>query len=85
MLVVGLGNMTDPRVLPVLIDLLKDDEASGHAIMALGKLGASTARAHVEPFLTHANAWVREEARKTIEKIDKVRGSVHSVVRARSE
>ena len=70
MLVVGLGNMSEPRVLPVLLGLLNDDEVSGHAIMALGKLSPPAVRAHVEPFLKHPKKWVRMEARKTIERID---------------
>jgi len=77
MLVVGLGNMNDERVIPLLFDLLKDDEVSGHAIMALGKLTPTVARSHVEPFLKHANAWVRKEAKKTMEKIDKASGRQH--------
>jgi hypothetical protein len=28
-------------------------------------------RSQVEPFLKHPNAWVRKEAKKTIEEIDK--------------
>lgn len=71
MLVVGLGNMSEQRVIPVLLDLLKDDEVSGHAIMALGTLRALAARPHVEPFLRPPKAWVRKEAKKTIAKIDK--------------
>ncbi len=77
MLVMGLGNMNDQRVIPVLIDLLKDDEVSGHAIMALGKLKPPAARPHVEPFLKHPNTWVRKEAKKTIERIDKAGGRFH--------
>jgi HEAT repeat protein len=77
MVVVGLGNMTDSRVIPVLLDLLKDDEVSGHAIMALGKLKVRAARAHVEPFLKHPKAWVRREAEKTIAKIDEAAGRLH--------
>jgi HEAT repeats len=77
MLVAGLGNMSDQRVIPVLLDLLKDDEVSGHAIMALGKLKPQAARPHVEPFLKHPNAWVRKEAAKTIEKIHKAGGRLH--------
>jgi hypothetical protein len=77
MLVAGLGNMSDERVIPLLLDLLKDDEISGHAIMALGKLKPRIARSHVEPFLKHPNAWVRKEAQKTIEKIDKAGGRLH--------
>ena len=77
MLVAALGNMSDQRVIPVLLDLLKDEEMSGHAIVALGKLKPPAARSHIEPFLKHPNAWVRKEAKKTIEKIDKAGGRVH--------
>jgi hypothetical protein len=42
--------------------------------MALGKLTPLAARSHVEPFLKHPNAWVRKEAAKTIERIDKAHG-----------
>jgi hypothetical protein len=77
MLVAGLGNMSDERVIPLLLDLLKDDEVSGHAIMALGKLKPRAARSYVEPFLKHPNAWVRKEAKKTMEKIDKAAGRQH--------
>jgi len=77
MLVAGFGNMSDQRVIPVLLDLLKDDEVTGHAIMALGKLKPQVARPHVEPFLKHPNAWVRNEAKKTIAKIDKAGGRLH--------
>jgi HEAT repeat protein len=77
MLVMGLGNTSDRRVVPVLIDLLEDDEVSGHAIVALGRLKARAARPHVEPFLKHPNAWVRKEAKKTIERIDKSGDRLH--------
>jgi hypothetical protein len=71
MVVVGLGNMIDPRVIPVLLDLLKDDEVNAHAIMALGKLRSHAARVYIVPFLKHQKAHVRNAAKKAIEKIDK--------------
>ncbi len=74
MVIVGLGNMSDPRAVAVLVELLKDDEVCGHAIIALGKLKAPASRAHVQPFLRHPNEWVRKEAKRTIEKIDSVIG-----------
>ena len=77
MVVVGLGNMTDGRVLPVLIDLLNDDEVCGHAIIALGKLKALTACAYLKPFLKHPKSWMRTEAKKAIEKIDKSSRGLH--------
>jgi len=69
MVVLGLGNIHDPRVDLALIELLKDDQVSGHAIMAIGNLGAPAARTHVEPFLRDTKPWVRAEARKTLRKL----------------
>lgn len=75
MIVVGLGKLKDPRVASVLIDLLDDEEMVGHAVMALGKLRASSARSRIEPLLNHPRSWVRKEAKKTLALIDKGRGS----------
>jgi HEAT repeat protein len=69
MITLGLGNMQDPRAIGVLRNLLADEQVAGHAIMALGRLGASEALPDVEPFAHHSKAWVRHEAEKTIEKI----------------
>ena len=38
----------------VLLDLLADDELSGHVIIALGKLKAKEARPYIEPFLNQS-------------------------------
>jgi HEAT repeat protein len=71
MVAVALGNMRNPRAVDVLVDLLADEEVAGHAIMALGKLKAVTARPHIERFLQHPKAWVRREATRALAKIDK--------------
>lgn len=71
MLVVGLGKLKDPRVTDVLLKLLADDEVVGHAVIALGKLRAKTARSHIEPLLSHPKPWVRKEAKKALASIDK--------------
>jgi HEAT repeat protein len=73
MVVVALGNMSDRRVTDVLLELLEDAEVCGHALMGLGKLGliAASARPRIESFLKHPTPWVRKEARKAIDKIDK--------------
>jgi hypothetical protein len=70
MVVLALGNMTDPRAPRVLVDLLANDEVAGHAIMALGKLRAVSARSNVEQFLRHPREWIRKEAKRAIERID---------------
>jgi hypothetical protein len=71
MLAVALGNMKDPRVLDVLVGLLQDQEMAGHAIIGLGNLKASRARASIEPFLDDKKAWIRNETRKALAKIDR--------------
>src|SRR5207302_7207463 len=36
MVVSGLGNLSDARVVPVLLELLKDEDVCGHALAAVG-------------------------------------------------
>lgn len=71
MVAVALGNMKNPQAVDVLIDLLQDEEVAGHALIALRKLRPLKARPYIEPFLNHPTTWVRKEAQKAIEKIDK--------------
>lgn len=71
MVVVGLGKLKDARVADVLLELLAEDEVVGHAVMALGKLRARTARSRIEPLLNHSKPWVRKEAKKALASIDK--------------
>ncbi len=71
MLAVALGNMKDPRAVDVLIELLEDDEVAGHALIALRKLKAEKARPHIERFLNHPKTWVRNEAKKALEKLNR--------------
>lgn len=73
MVAVALGNMKDPRAVDVLLGLLGDEEVTGHAIMALGKLGAPEARPTIEGYLSHPKSWVRKEAKKALTKIDRAR------------
>jgi HEAT repeat protein len=62
------------RALQTLLRLLKDEEVRGHAIAALGKLQARKARAKIAQFLDSPNAWIRREAKKALERIDKASG-----------
>jgi HEAT repeat protein len=70
LLTVALGNMKNPRAVPVLIDLLDDEQVVGYAVMALGKLKAPAARMRLEELMLHATEWVREEARKALAGIE---------------
>jgi HEAT repeat protein len=69
MVVLGLGRSSDPRAVPILIDLLDDDDVAAHAVMALGKLKATAARERIRPLLDHPQALVRREAKKALTKI----------------
>jgi hypothetical protein len=73
MIAVALGKMKDPRAVDVLLGLLDDEDVTGHAIMALGRLGAQEARPAIEGCLSHSKPWVRKEAKKALAKIDKAR------------
>lgn len=59
-----------PGVLQELVEGLQDEEVTGHAIMALRKLADHRAKVHIEPFLNHSEAWVRNEAKKAIKSFD---------------
>jgi HEAT repeat protein len=71
MVVLGLGRSKDPRALPLLVDLLADDDVAAHAAMALGNLRAADARPALEQLRNHQQALVRREARKALDKIAK--------------
>ena len=71
MIAIALARSKDPRTVEVLVNLLKNDEIPGHAIIALGKVKAAEARPFIERYLTHTHAWVRTEARRALAKIDR--------------
>ncbi len=71
MLAVALGNMKNPKAVEVLIGLLDDEEVAGHALSALRKLAPPEAREAIEPFVDHPKTWIRNEAKRALEKIDK--------------
>lgn len=71
MLAEALARMRDPRAVDVLVELLDEDEVSGHAVVALGKLKARAAKPAIERFLHHPQPWVRKEAERALAKIQK--------------
>ena len=73
MLTLALANMIKCKdaAVKVLLELLHDEDVAGHAVMALGKLKISEARAEIEKFLTHEKRWIRTEAKRALAKIDK--------------
>ena len=70
MLAASLGKMKKRAAVDVLIELLADDEVVGHAIIALRKLKADKARPAIERLQDHPEAWVRQEAKKALAKLD---------------
>jgi HEAT repeat protein len=71
MIVHGLGKYKSEEAKAVLISLLNDEDVAGHAIYALGKTRDKTLIKYIEPFLTHKVAWIRNEAKKVIKKLEK--------------
>jgi hypothetical protein len=71
MFVQALGKVEgDPRVVDVLIQLLKDEEVAFDAMVALEKLRAKKALPYLEPFLNHPKMVLRNRARRTIAAIE---------------
>lgn len=62
-----------PEVVSALLELLEEGEVTGHAIRALGKLGAWEAAERIAPFLSNGASWVRREAAKALERMEKAR------------
>jgi HEAT repeat protein len=74
MLVLSLGRLKHPNSIPIARALLEDQEVEGHALRALGQLNAADARSDIEKRLQHPRAWVRNEARRALAKLDKIAG-----------
>jgi HEAT repeat protein len=69
MVVVALGNLSDPGAVEVLMNLLDDEEVCGHAIIAIAKLKARQAVPKIQRLTKHPKPWVRKEAEKAISKL----------------
>jgi hypothetical protein len=72
MFAVALGNMKDPKVVPCLVNLLDDEDMTGHAIMGLSKLKAVSTIDDIRKAENHPRTWVRKEAQKTVRKFEKI-------------
>jgi HEAT repeat protein len=69
MIVVALSRFPSLKSGKVLVQLLKDEDVRGHAIIALRNLKAHESIPYIEPFLFHENAWIRREAKKALSKL----------------
>lgn len=69
MIVLGLGKSKRPEAVDVLVGLLPDPDVKGHAVKALGKLKARSARPAVEAMLSDEHSWVRKEAKMALSRM----------------
>lgn len=69
MVVLGLARSEDRRAVPLLIELLDDEDVAAHAAMALGKLRAGEARSALERHLGSPQPLVRREAKRALAKL----------------
>ena len=53
-----------------LISLLQDDDVNGHVIDTLYKMRADSYVALIAPFLTHKQTWIRNTAKKYVQKFE---------------
>ena len=63
------GRSKDPRAVPLLLDLLEDEDIVAHAVEALARHRDPRARAPLEALLTHPLPLVRREAAKALKKL----------------
>ncbi|MBQ8209272.1 MAG: hypothetical protein IJZ35_01635 [Clostridia bacterium] len=54
-----------------IVALLNDDDVDGQVIDTLYKMGAKEYAELIEPFLTHNRAWIRNEAKRYVQKYKK--------------
>ncbi len=70
MLVVGLGKLKkSPQVVDALILLLDDEDVSGHAVIALGKLKALKAAPKLKQLQNDSKRWIRTEVNKALRRM----------------
>ncbi|MDR3624967.1 MAG: HEAT repeat domain-containing protein [Chlamydiales bacterium] len=69
MFVLALGKVKSEDVLKTLVDLLADNDLVIHALEALGKLKAITAKKEISLLLNHPKAIVRKKAQQILKKL----------------
>ena len=57
------------RAVPILRRLLRDDDLGRYALKPLARLRAVEARAEIERFLQHEQAWVRHNAKRALARL----------------
>jgi hypothetical protein len=69
MVVLALARSKDPRAVPLLIELLDDEDVAPYAARALGKLGAAEARSALVRHLESPQPLLRREAKRALAKL----------------
>lgn len=63
-----LGKKCYVQLAPMIVSLLCEDDVNGHVIDTLYKMGASDYVSQIEPFTEHNRTWIRNIAKKYINK-----------------
>jgi len=71
MVVRALGRVGGQSAVPVLLELLSDEETVGHAAWALGKLRATKATSQLNAMRDHPIGWVRRTVARSLRQIAK--------------
>lgn len=71
MIVDSIGKLKEPRVVPVLIDLLRDGDVAAHAAHALGVLRAKEGRDALMQLAVEGSPLEQREAAKALERISR--------------
>jgi HEAT repeat protein len=73
MVAVALGRMKRraSEAVDVLVELLPDEDVTGHAVIALGKLKNPRSGEAIAALQNHRKTWVRAEVKKALVRIDK--------------
>ena len=71
MVVRALGRVGGQSALPVLLELLSDEQTVGHAAWALGKLRATEASSELNAMRNHPVGWVRRTVARSLRQIAK--------------
>ncbi len=66
MLVKAVARTDRKRAIPVLVELLADDDLAGHALQILRRWKVPVRGQEIERLLSHPVAWVRDEAKKVL-------------------
>ena len=79
MIILLLGLLKDDRAIPILLNLLDDEDVTLHTIMALGNYKKEVFRCIFEKYAKSDNCVLRQNAIKAIKKLEKNKATVQGV------